>query len=93
MWPCPCLVCLREAKFVISHLACVGAGIIILIHGFETFSQEMVTFDDAPTPLINIINPAAPPPARSETWQNVVPKGPGGGRLNKWIGSKHLAHG
>ncbi|KAI0126392.1 hypothetical protein BJ170DRAFT_595995 [Xylariales sp. AK1849] len=61
-----------------AHLACVGAGIIILIHGFETFSQQMVTYDEAPKLQTNITNPPAPPPARSETWHNVVTKGYGG---------------
>ncbi|KAI1871028.1 hypothetical protein JX265_006068 [Neoarthrinium moseri] len=61
-----------------THLACVGAGIIVLIHGFETFSQEMVTYAEQPTPMINLTNSLAPPPARSETWNNIVAKGFGG---------------
>ncbi|KAK9777244.1 hypothetical protein SCAR479_05973 [Seiridium cardinale] len=60
------------------HLACVGASIIILIHGFETFSQQMVTFEERPTPQYNVTEPPAPPPARSEIWHNVVSKGFGG---------------
>lgn len=38
----------------------------------------MVTFDGRPTPQINSTSPLAPPPARSETWHNVVSKGFGG---------------
>ncbi|KAF3019338.1 hypothetical protein E8E14_010235 [Neopestalotiopsis sp. 37M] len=60
------------------HLACVGAGIIILMQGFETFSQQMVTFEETPTPQLNDTNSFAPPPARSETWHNVIFKGVGG---------------
>ncbi|KAH6651706.1 hypothetical protein BKA67DRAFT_537566 [Truncatella angustata] len=48
-----------------SHLACVGAGIIILITGFETFSQQMVTFDELPIAQVNMTNPPAPPSPRN----------------------------
>jgi hypothetical protein len=68
-----------------SHLACVGAGIIILMQGFETFSQQMVTFEETPTPQLNDTNSFAPPPARSETWHNVIFKGVGGGEYIKYF--------
>ena len=73
-------VCLR-------HLACVGAGIIILMQGFETFSQQMVTFEETPTPQFNDTNSFAPPPARSETWHNVIFKGVGGGEHTQYCPS------
>ncbi|KAI1638987.1 hypothetical protein F4809DRAFT_648931 [Biscogniauxia mediterranea] len=63
-----------------SHLACVGAAIIILIQGFETFSSEMVQFNDKPTIFIDPSSKnflPAPPPLRSETWHNVVSGGIG----------------
>ncbi|KAI1103602.1 hypothetical protein F4804DRAFT_342399 [Jackrogersella minutella] len=34
-----------------KHLACVGAAIMILAQGFETFSSGIVGFDDEPTPV------------------------------------------
>ncbi|KAI1489776.1 hypothetical protein F5X96DRAFT_679525 [Biscogniauxia mediterranea] len=63
-----------------SHLACAGAAIIILIQGFETFSSEMVQFNDKPTIFIDPSSKnflPAPPPLRSETWHNVVSRGIG----------------
>ncbi|KAH8682211.1 hypothetical protein BX600DRAFT_492281 [Xylariales sp. PMI_506] len=83
LWGSICLVWrLRGA-----HLACVGAGIIILIHGFETFSQEMVTFQELP--MLN--QSTAPPPPRSELWQNVVPKGYTG-ELDLGLSTKSAAY-
>ncbi|KAI1448589.1 hypothetical protein F5Y02DRAFT_373985 [Annulohypoxylon stygium] len=43
------------------HLACVGAAIMILAQGFETFSSGMVGFDQSPMELY------VPPPPRAET--------------------------
>ncbi|KAI0149821.1 hypothetical protein F4776DRAFT_603331 [Hypoxylon sp. NC0597] len=62
-----------------KHLACVGAAIVILAQGFETFSSEMVGVDDEPTPFVNQSSANAlhaPPPPRAETWHNVIPRGP-----------------
>ncbi|KAI0473743.1 hypothetical protein GGR56DRAFT_547729 [Xylariaceae sp. FL0804] len=63
----------------LSHLACVGAFITILAHGFETFSSQMVQYNEYPTVYINTSDPAAPLPAppllRAETWDNVVSTG------------------
>ncbi|KAI0837192.1 hypothetical protein F5Y06DRAFT_93617 [Hypoxylon sp. FL0890] len=61
-----------------KHLACVGAAIVILAQGFETFSSQMIGFDDEPTPFVS--NTGAntlhvPPPPRAETWHNIVPRG------------------
>ncbi|KAI2472607.1 hypothetical protein F4781DRAFT_420013 [Annulohypoxylon bovei var. microspora] len=61
-----------------KHLACVGAAIMILAQGFETFSSGMVGFDQSPTPVVdktsmNILS--APPPPRAETWSNIVSSG------------------
>ncbi|KAI0596517.1 hypothetical protein F4775DRAFT_594201 [Biscogniauxia sp. FL1348] len=61
-----------------SHLACAGAAITILIQGFETFSSQMVQFNDEPTIFIDPSTKnflPAPPPLRSETWHNVLPRG------------------
>ncbi|XDG08370.1 hypothetical protein ABKA04_007985 [Annulohypoxylon sp. FPYF3050] len=54
------------------HLACVGAAIMILAQGFETFSSGMVGFDQSPMELY------VPPPPRAETWHNVASKSKGG---------------
>ncbi|KAK0668242.1 hypothetical protein QBC41DRAFT_277212 [Cercophora samala] len=48
------------------HLGCVGAAIAILGIGFETFSQEMVSFEQQPRHLENGSFSPAPAPARSE---------------------------
>ncbi|OTA92363.1 hypothetical protein M434DRAFT_396458 [Hypoxylon sp. CO27-5] len=61
-----------------KHLACVGAAIVILAQGFETFSSEMVGVDNEPTPFVNKSSANtfyAPPPPRAETWHNVIPRG------------------
>ncbi|KAI1368275.1 hypothetical protein F5Y08DRAFT_296174 [Xylaria arbuscula] len=51
------------------HFACIGSLITILVLGFETFSSEMVTYDQIPTVLKG--KPALPPP-RAETWHNIT---------------------
>lgn len=53
------------------HLACVGAVISILVQGFETFSSEMVGFNEETTPIALPI----PPHPRAETWHNIIPRG------------------
>ncbi|KAI1077411.1 hypothetical protein F5B20DRAFT_583407 [Whalleya microplaca] len=71
-----CLVLLWRLKG--RHLACVGAVIILLIQGFETFSSQMVRFDEEPTVYIDRSSMnalPAPPPPRAETWHNIVPAG------------------
>ncbi|KAI1392692.1 uncharacterized protein F4822DRAFT_425895 [Hypoxylon trugodes] len=55
------------------HLACVGAAIMILAQGFETFSSAMISFDEENAPLLNGSNAnasLAPPPPRAETWHH-----------------------
>ncbi|KAI0008713.1 hypothetical protein F4779DRAFT_641419 [Xylariaceae sp. FL0662B] len=77
LWGCLVLLWRMKGK----HLACVGAVIMLLIQGFETFSSQMVQFNERPTVFIdgsNINASPAPPPPRAETWHNVVPKGRGG---------------
>ncbi|KAI0882231.1 uncharacterized protein GGS22DRAFT_191401 [Annulohypoxylon maeteangense] len=54
------------------HLACVGAAIMILAQGFETFSSGMVGFDESPTQV------SIPSPPRAETYLGVLPDGKGG---------------
>ena len=49
-----------------SHLGCLGAFIVIVSHGFETFSQQMVLFEQRPRQLVNESYSPAPAPARSE---------------------------
>lgn len=66
------LVC---ADNVCSHLSCIGALIIILTHGLETFSQNMFVTIQKPTPYINATTRPAPVPYRSEYWDNVVRRG------------------
>ncbi|KAH9903731.1 hypothetical protein F4778DRAFT_781115 [Xylariomycetidae sp. FL2044] len=58
------------------HFACIGAAITILITGFETFSSQMVQYDEGPTVYFDRDNMnalPAPPPPRAERWHNVVP--------------------
>lgn len=42
----------------------------------------MVNFEERPTTQVNGTDPLAPPPARCETWHNLVSKGLGGGEHN-----------
>ncbi|KAK3393681.1 hypothetical protein B0H63DRAFT_555011 [Podospora didyma] len=71
MWGSLCLI--WRMKF--RHLGCIGAAIIILIHGFETFSQQMVIFEQRPTPFLNSSYNPAPAPARSEVWDTYLLRG------------------
>lgn len=48
------------------HMACIGAAIIILVHGFETFSQQMIIFEQRPQPAGNATHNPAPAPPRAE---------------------------
>ncbi|KAI1331337.1 hypothetical protein F5Y16DRAFT_408047 [Xylariaceae sp. FL0255] len=72
----------REAKLedFKMHLACVGAAITILIHGFETFSTELVEYDAHPTVMADLggTNLPTPPPPRAESWHNIVTSSFGG---------------
>ena len=52
-------------RMKLKHLGCLGALIIILSHWFETFSQQMVLFEQRPRILNRGYGPAPPPP-RSE---------------------------
>ncbi|CAJ2500554.1 Uu.00g034070.m01.CDS01 [Anthostomella pinea] len=63
------------------HLACIGAAITILIQASETFSSQMVQFNEYPTVYVDRVSMnalAAPPPPRAEAWHNIVPQGFGG---------------
>lgn len=62
-----------------SSLACIGAAIVILVNGFETFINQMVTFVPEPYPYPN--NTAiryAGTPHRTELWDIYVKRGIGG---------------
>jgi hypothetical protein len=61
------------------HLGCLGAAIIILIHGFETFSQQMVVLEQRLSPFTNASYSPAPVPARSEAWDHYLTRGFVGG--------------
>ncbi|RYP89762.1 hypothetical protein DL770_004104 [Monosporascus sp. CRB-9-2] len=76
------------------HPACIGAGIIILMNGFATFSPQMASFDEMPTVYVNTTNPnvlAAPPPPRTVTRRNTAVQGASGGwppvppGVSKWV--------
>jgi len=56
------LTCHRENR----HLGCIGAFIVIMAHGFETFSQQMVIFEQRPRQLVNGESIPAPEPPRAE---------------------------
>lgn len=50
------------------------------MNAFETFSSQMVQFEDAPTPLVNLTDPSAvtaPAPPRAVTWRDTAPRGTG----------------
>ncbi|KAK3341295.1 hypothetical protein B0T25DRAFT_573695 [Lasiosphaeria hispida] len=62
LWGSLCLLW----KMRLRHLGCIGAAIVVLIHGFETFSQQMVMFEQRPQQVANgTYSPASAPP-RSE---------------------------
>ncbi|KAK3388887.1 hypothetical protein B0T20DRAFT_456901 [Sordaria brevicollis] len=52
-------------RMKLRHLGCLGALIILFSHWFETFSQQMVLFEQRPRILNRGFGPAPPPP-RSE---------------------------
>lgn len=60
------------------HTACLGAAIIILAHGFETFTQQMVTYEQRPMEYVNDTVRVAPAPPRSEVWDAYTKRGVGG---------------
>jgi hypothetical protein len=64
-----------------SHMACIGAAIIVLAQGFETFSQQMVLFVQRPQVYKGneTYNPAPPPPM-SQKWDTFVRRGGGTSR-------------
>ncbi|EQK98038.1 arginase family protein [Ophiocordyceps sinensis CO18] len=49
-----------------SHLSCLGALIIVVTHGFETFSQQMFVYVQNPTAYTNDTFRPAPAPFRSD---------------------------
>ncbi|OAA73444.1 arginase family protein [Cordyceps fumosorosea ARSEF 2679] len=53
------------------HLSCIGATIIIITHGFETFSQQMVDYVARPVVFKNEAERSAPANLRSDYWDNV----------------------
>ncbi|KAB5549976.1 hypothetical protein GE09DRAFT_1128561 [Coniochaeta sp. 2T2.1] len=57
------------------HMACIGAAIVVLVHGFETFSQQMVIFEERPRMADNATQAPAPAPPRSEIWDYYVRRG------------------
>ncbi|KAI1378585.1 hypothetical protein F4677DRAFT_411310 [Hypoxylon crocopeplum] len=64
-----------------KHLACVGAAIMILAQGLETFSSQIVGLDEELTPFTSksaMNTLPAPPPPRAETWHNIIQRGTGG---------------
>lgn len=63
------------------RIGCIGAGIIILAHGFEAFSQQMVTFGQEPQEVVNTTFSPAPPPPRSEIWDTYLSRGYTGGEF------------
>ena len=48
------------------HLSCVGALIIVITHGFETFSQQMFVYVQEPLLYTNETSQPAPAPFRSD---------------------------
>lgn len=58
-------------------MACVGASIVVLAHGFEAFSQQMVILEQRP--LAN--NNATLSPPRSERWDYFVRRGWSSGKF------------
>lgn len=87
LWGSLCLIWRMKG----CHLGCVGAAIIVLVHGFETFSQQMVTFEQRPAPVAangsftsvggagQVSVAAAAPPPRAEVWDTVLRRGYAGG--------------
>ncbi|RYO85971.1 hypothetical protein DL766_007597 [Monosporascus sp. MC13-8B] len=67
---------------VYTYLGCIGAGVMILANGFETFSSQMVSFDEMPTVDASTTNSnvlAALPPLRAATWRNTSIQGASSG--------------
>ncbi|KAB5578350.1 hypothetical protein GE09DRAFT_1199650 [Coniochaeta sp. 2T2.1] len=59
LWGSICLI--WRMKF--RHMACIGAAIVVLVHGFETFSQQMVIFEERPRMADNATQLATLTPA------------------------------
>lgn len=73
-------------KLKLRHFACMGAFIVVMAHGFETFSQQMVTFEQRPRRVANVGTSPAPAPPRSEVWDTYVSRGYLGGGLDETEG-------
>lgn len=52
-------------RMKLRHLGSIGAFIVIVAHGFESFSQQMVTYEQRPQRADSSSSPAPTPP-RSE---------------------------
>lgn len=65
----------KSTNYHHSHLACLGALIIVVTHGFETFSQQMFVYEQKPMVDLNQTSRPAPAPYRSDYWDNVVQRG------------------
>ncbi|KAM7224419.1 Protein of unknown function (DUF3176) domain containing protein [Rhypophila decipiens] len=72
IWGSFCLLWRMKLR---HRIGCIGAAIIILAHGFETFSQQMVTFEQYSQDVVNSPSTPAPPPARSEIWDTYLSRG------------------
>ncbi|PFH55340.1 hypothetical protein XA68_18540 [Ophiocordyceps unilateralis] len=57
------------------HISCIGAVIILVTHGLETFSQQMFVYVQAPTVSVSQMSRPAPAPFRSDYWDNVSERG------------------
>ena len=58
------------------HMASLGAAIIVVTHFFETFSQQMISYEQRPLEIANnATSHAAPVPPRSEIWDAYLPRG------------------
>ncbi|KAM7193569.1 Protein of unknown function (DUF3176) domain containing protein [Naviculisporaceae sp. PSN 640] len=76
IWASLCL--LWRMKFR-HRIGCIGAALVILSQGFETFSQQMVTFEQQPQAVFTTESSPAPPPPRSEIWDTYLAQGFTGG--------------
>lgn len=76
-----CVLVLGEGGVVVMadrrddrHAASLGAAIIVVTHFFETFSQQMISYEQRPLEMANGSHPAPAPP-RSEIWDAYLPRG------------------
>ncbi|KAK1834292.1 hypothetical protein QBC39DRAFT_379844 [Podospora conica] len=61
-------------KMKFKHAASLGAAIVVVTHFFETFSQQMISYEQRPLEIANGSHPAPAPP-RSEIWDAYLPRG------------------